>query len=194
MKDRALFNNYMTVLGEIFDKEYTSVFVETYWQTLQVLTDEEADRGFKRVIAGCKFFPRPVEILEFGRYGIDAQAAMLRITSSEQAHLVLDIISGKAGMDDLIDPVTRYLCERQFNPDRYLDMMIKDEKWFIRDFSTAYRDCHITGVDKIINQERISHTEAKKILRGGSNDYEILYPGSSGGKKNPGPGDDLEAG
>ena len=180
MKDRTLFNNYMTVLGEIFDKEYTAVFVETYWKTLLALTDVEAERGFKRAIAGCKFFPRPVEILEFGRYGTESQAAMVRIASSEQAHVVLGIISGKAGMDDLVDPVSRYLCERQFNPDRLRGyMMVADEKWFIRDFSKAYRDCHLAGADRIINQERISHEEAVKIL-GGPDDNEILCTGDTG--------------
>ena len=180
MKDRTLFNNYMTVLGEIFDKSYTAVFVETYWRTLSILTDEEAERGFKRAISGCKFFPRPVEILEFGGYGTEAKEAMLRIASSEQAHLVLQIISGKMAVWNLVDPVTRYLCERQFEPDGLRKhMMVADEKWFIRDFSKAYRDCHIAGVDEIINQERISHKEAVKILEGGSSDNEILYPGSA---------------
>ena len=167
MKDRTLFNNYMTVLGEIFDKGFTKVFVETYWKALLVLTDEEAERGFKRVITSCKFFPRPVEILELGRYGIEAKESMLNITSSEQAHLLLDVISRKVAMDDLVDPVTRYLTERQFNPDRIRRcLMVEDEKWLIRDFSKAYRDCHLAGMDQIINQEQIGHEEAVKILAG----------------------------
>ena len=64
MKDKRKFSEFLTGLGEIFDKEITKTLNKVYWECLKPYTDQECEIAFTKTIANCKFFPRPAEIIE----------------------------------------------------------------------------------------------------------------------------------
>lgn len=64
MKNKKMFMEYMTGLGEIFNKEISNILKDVYWKALENYTDEKCEAAFKQVIATCKFFPKPAELIE----------------------------------------------------------------------------------------------------------------------------------
>jgi hypothetical protein len=64
MKNEVMFKEYMTTIGELFDKPVTSLLTTLYWKVLEPFTDEECEQAFKEILFSAKFFPKPVEFLE----------------------------------------------------------------------------------------------------------------------------------
>jgi hypothetical protein len=64
MKDEIKFKQYMTTLGELFDRPMTSLLTTLYWKVMEPFTDEECERAFKEILFSAKFFPKPAEFIE----------------------------------------------------------------------------------------------------------------------------------
>lgn len=64
MKNQQKFREFMTGLGEIFDKEITVILQNVYWKALKKFDDRQCEKAFNAVIMDCKFFPKPSEIIE----------------------------------------------------------------------------------------------------------------------------------
>jgi len=71
MKDHEMFKNYMTLMGEIFNKELSKVMMEFYWNVMKEFSDEEAEDIFKRACSDLTFFPKPAELKNIGRPKVD---------------------------------------------------------------------------------------------------------------------------
>jgi hypothetical protein len=65
MEDEKLFSENMAGLGEIFDKKISPALMEIYWQALAPYSDEQCRVAFNRAAKECRFFPKPVELIEF---------------------------------------------------------------------------------------------------------------------------------
>jgi hypothetical protein len=149
MEDRTIFNNYMTAMGEIFDKTFTRIFVETYWIALKGISDDQGEMGFKKALASCKFFPRPAEILDLAGASEETRKLLTEHNAQTQAFTVLQIMSNRLDEDRVItDPITKYLLKRRFKLSHLRATLLeKDNKWFIRDFCEAYMSC--SNLDKV---------------------------------------------
>ena len=81
MKDEIAFKNFMTLLGELFDKSLSDALKDMYWVILQPFTDDQCKKAFELALTTCKFFPKPSEILEMinGNQGEQATFAWLRV-------------------------------------------------------------------------------------------------------------------
>ena len=67
MKNKKKFKEYMTGLGEIFNKEITDTLKNIYWEILKPFTDVQCELAFNKLISTCKFFPKPSEFIKILR-------------------------------------------------------------------------------------------------------------------------------
>jgi hypothetical protein len=173
MKDRDLFNNYMMVMGEIFNKEFTSFLVEAYWKVLTDVPDDRAVQAFKKAIATCRFFPRPAELLELAGESDRLRELMTGSQAEEQALFVLRIIGRRAKEAEVSDRVTKYLLERRFPVNRLRQSMREaDERWFVKDFIAAYKSASDLSQADVLSLDTGS-TALKQLAAGISNKKEL---------------------
>jgi len=64
-KDKENFAKMLLGLGELFDKEISEALVSIYWEALKPYSWQAVKNAFNKAALACKFFPKPVEILEF---------------------------------------------------------------------------------------------------------------------------------
>lgn len=105
MVDSGKMAEWLSALGETFDREISDALAEVYSRALSDLTDDELDRGMGLVIRNCRFFPKPVEILEYARGG----AAPAKDRALLAFHSVYDGASAYSSIK--LDPVTAATIE-----------------------------------------------------------------------------------
>lgn len=64
MDNYELFKKCMAGFGELFEKEISKTLLSIYWDCLENFSDEQCENAFKEVLVTCRFFPKPVEIIE----------------------------------------------------------------------------------------------------------------------------------
>ena len=73
--DRARFARAMTLLSEMFDKQVTDVLAAVYFDACRDLSIEEFEAATKAALGGCRYFPKPVELLELA-HGTEEDRAL----------------------------------------------------------------------------------------------------------------------
>lgn len=63
-KDRKAFDGLMAGLATVFEKALTKQLVDLYFAALGRFDVEQVKRGFNSALTVCKFFPKPVELIE----------------------------------------------------------------------------------------------------------------------------------
>lgn len=61
---RQRFGALMAMLSATFNEPVTEPRVAAYFEVLKALSIEEVESGVKACLAGCRFFPKPADILE----------------------------------------------------------------------------------------------------------------------------------
>ena len=86
MRDKIAFMNYMTLLGELFNKEISDALKDLYWQALRPYSDKQCESAFEKVITKSKFFPKPVEIIELISYSQSGESlfAWMEVEEAER--------------------------------------------------------------------------------------------------------------
>ncbi|MCP4624486.1 MAG: hypothetical protein GY850_13305 [bacterium] len=140
MSHKKIFDDYMAILGEVYDKELTLVLVRGYWRMLQNIPAGTLENAFKRALAECKFFPRPAELLALVVEPDDQrQLSVISQAQIQSTEVMKSILDYKYSAD--FDETTRKLVGRgaRFDINRLRATMLeKDERWFARDFIEAY--------------------------------------------------------
>ena len=148
-KDEKKFSESFTLLCEVFDKQITPTLTEIYFQSLEEFIINKVLGGVSVAIKSCKFFPKPVELIEIINGGSSIQ--MLEDKSQVEAVKVLNAVKRVGGYNsvDFSDPVTKAVVMRVFGGWNKLcdDLLEKNTKWFLRDFSEFYRNFARSGVD-----------------------------------------------
>ena len=146
MKNQELFKNFMAGLGEVFGKEISDILFDIYWNALKDFTDEQCKTAFNKAMVQCKFFPKPVEIIEL----IGGGPGKLEDVAQLQADLVVSAIR-KIGSYQSVkfkDPVTTAVIQQSFGGwiKICLELMETSEKWFRKDFISAYQTYFRQGI------------------------------------------------
>lgn len=76
MQNEIRFKEYMTAMGEIFDKEITPALSGIYWKILKPFSDEQCKVAFEQIFQTAKFFPKPADFLEALQGKKEDQAAL----------------------------------------------------------------------------------------------------------------------
>jgi len=133
MKNTEMFRNYMTMLGELFDKEISDVLKSAYWQALDPYADIDVEAAFKRLVTTAKFFPKPAEIIEAIR-GPQQDRAVLAWAKVNQA--VKD--HGPYASVRFDDPAIHSTLELMGGWAQFQDCSLDEWKWRQKEFERLY--------------------------------------------------------
>jgi hypothetical protein len=138
----AMFLNAFMACWEIFKEkghEPSDIIISAYRQAMDPFTPEQISQAFGRAITECKWFPKPVELIEFitgGQQGIEDRATLegLSVIDAIKRHGVYQTVR-------FDDGVTNAVINEGFGGWIKLcrEMTPETEKWFIKDFVTMYR-------------------------------------------------------
>jgi len=145
--DAVKFANALGTLAEIMNKELTPLAIKAYFRALERYPAEQVEQAISQAMAECKFFPKPVELIDFitgGTQGIADQALL-------QAGIFVETVRrvGRYESVKFEDPVTAAVIDGSFGGwVKVCDDMTEDnEKWFRRDFEKAYRTYRRNGIE-----------------------------------------------
>ena len=132
---------------EIFNKgEPSETIIGTYYKVLENYSIEEIEKAFSNSIGNLKWFPKPIELLEFV---VDSPPLSIEDRATTQAMIVLEYIQtfGSYSIPNWKDSTTDIVIKRGFGGWRALcgQQLSKDNQWFIKDFIRLYRsfDNHV---------------------------------------------------
>ncbi len=142
---RKTFLSGMAALGTVFDKDINSTILQDiYWDRLKNYTDDEVSTAFKMAVDKCKFFPRPVELLEF-------ITAKTKPSPDVKWAGVLEIMRRYDGLRDMkviVDGATAFAI-RNMGGWQSLTMMNTDQIPFqVTRFRALYEQACQNGLDK----------------------------------------------
>ncbi|HDG98841.1 MAG TPA: hypothetical protein ENG73_11855 [Desulfobacterales bacterium] len=64
MENSRLFQRFITLIAEIFDKKFSKTLMQAYWGALEDYTDEQCARAFEYLLKNSKYLPKPAHIIE----------------------------------------------------------------------------------------------------------------------------------
>jgi hypothetical protein len=137
--DFERFIKAFAILCEVFEKEASQVLQAAYFKSLERFTIEEVEKSISNAVRGSRFFPRPVELIEYivgGPQKTEDKAIL-------QAQEVLEAVRRVGGYRSVkfADPITAAVIRQGFDGWSNLcrDMTENQCKWFVKDFSRLYQ-------------------------------------------------------
>jgi hypothetical protein len=119
------------------DKKPDELVLTAYWEALKTFTAEQIVDAFKKSIITFKWFPKPVELIEF----MKPAALSIESRAQQQVAHVLDIVRvlGYRTTPVWDDPITARLFQGRFKWQSLCDTLTEEEtKWFVKEFIEAY--------------------------------------------------------
>jgi len=151
MKDGKKFREYMTGMGELFNKGSSETMSNFYWTALKPFKDNECEKAFNMAIASCKFFPKPAELIEF----IVGNKKQLEQQKQDKATIEADkILShlktyGGSKYPEITDPVTKHLMNHRWNYKTWATQILESEiVWWKKEFINSYNS--FSATEKLI--------------------------------------------
>ena len=137
--DFEQFANSIGTLAELHNKKLSPLLSKAYFKAIASFTIEEVTNAVERAILELKFFPKPVELIEFitGKGGDLADIA--EVEASKVINAMRDIGAYSTVVFD--DPVTMAVIKQGFGGWIKLcaDSMEADNKWFRIEFVKLYK-------------------------------------------------------
>ena len=162
-EDYKQFANALGVLCEIHGKELSPLATQVYFKALEKFSIEEVEAAFSNAHVNCKWFPKPVELIEL----IQGGPENLSDRAEVEAGKVLQAIKSHGAYlsVQLDDPVTAAVIQQGFGGWIKLceDLKADSEKWFRKDFVKIYQayarqgikyDGHLAGLIEAENTTR----------------------------------------
>lgn len=133
--ERDVFLQRFLGLCELFGVAADEFKTELYFRALSRFSAQEVARGIDRAITQCRFFPKPVELLELIQ-GCPEDIA--EVEAGKVVEAVKRVGSWKSVVFD--DAVTAAVVEQGFGGWVKLcsELTARDEKWFRKDFCKLY--------------------------------------------------------
>lgn len=138
-QDKKRFASAFGVLCTVFDRESSSLLVKAYFAILKSHKIETVENAITRAMATCKYFPKPVELIEFisgGSQGLEDYALV------EAGNVIAAVKQvGAHASVKFEDQTTAAVIQQGFGGWVQLcsGMTGDQEKWFIRDFARMYQ-------------------------------------------------------
>jgi hypothetical protein len=142
MEKKTDFNRFANALGslaEVMGKEMTAIMSAAYFQVLKRWPIEQVERAIEMAMASCKFFPKPVEIIDLITGGKDAVESSAMV----QAARALESLKRHGSYQSVVfdDPITQAVIQYGFGGWIKLgnDLTADNEGWFLKDFCKIYK-------------------------------------------------------
>ena len=134
MQNKKRFSELMGLLSLTFDKEITKPLNDVYFAILKNYDDESCEKAFMECLTGCKFFPKPAELLE-AMNGAETDKAT-------EAWAKVDKAMREIGNYDSVDFGDRKIhkCIEILGGWDYLGTLTEaDWKWKRKEFESLYK-------------------------------------------------------
>ena len=134
MKDQKLFKEYMSMIGEVFDREITASLARVYWKALEPFSDENCKQAFDSAIRTLRFFPKPAELIESMQVATEDASLQAWLDFSRALHEV-----GTNSSIRFEDRVIHSVVETLGGWNKIGQTLEKDMKWLRKDFLEYYK-------------------------------------------------------
>ncbi len=110
--DTGKFSDAMGVMCEVFSKELSPLAIQTYFRAMERFQVEQIEGAISEAIVSCRFFPKPVELIEF----ITGKSGNLADIAEVEAGKVLQAVKqiGHYNSVKFDDPVTTAVIHMGF--------------------------------------------------------------------------------
>ena len=177
------FKRAFGTLCELFEKEATAIMQAVYFKALSHYEIGPVTKAIEAAMIGCRFFPKPVELLELldggGKQALDDAAQLAALD-------VMNAVKRVGAYNTVVfeDPVTAAVIQEGFGGWVRIcaDLGSKSEKWFCKDFAAMYTTFQRSG--RRFNGKLLGLVEAANQERG-FNQYlpEPVMIGKAGTQK-----------
>jgi uncharacterized protein DUF6475 len=138
-QDKKKFGQLLVTTAELYEKDLSSPVIHLYFKALKTYSIEQVQGALVKVIVSCKFFPKPVEIIEL----IGGGPGKLEDNALIQADVVVRSIKNVGAYRSVRfkDPVTTAVIQNCFGGwiKMCSELAESAEKWFRKDFITYYQ-------------------------------------------------------
>jgi hypothetical protein len=145
--DTGKFSNAMGVMCEVFSKALSPLAIQTYFRAMERFPIEQVEGAISEAIVSCRFFPKPVELIEF----ITGKSGNLADIAEIQAAEVLQTVKRYGAYNSIRfrDTVTAAVIQQSFGGWKKLcdDLRNDNEKWFLKDFVRTYQAYSRQGIE-----------------------------------------------
>lgn len=158
------FQRAFGTLCELFEKEATAIMQAVYFKALSQHEIGQVSKAIEAAIVSCRFFPKPVELLELIEGG-GKQA--LEDAGHLAAVVVINAVKRVGAYNTVVfeDPVTAAVVQDGFGGWVRVcaELATKSEKWFAKDFAELYQvfrrggrtfNGKLLGILEVYNMER----------------------------------------
>jgi len=142
MKNEKTFKEFMSGIGELFNRKISDILKNMYWKTLEPFTDAQCEKAFNLVITKCKFFPKPADLIEF----IEGSQKQIEQQGDNKALIFANEIinhlhtHGSRIFPKLNDKIAKNLMTKRWPYHEWASTVIEDElKWWVKEFCEAYK-------------------------------------------------------
>lgn len=144
--DKERFSKAILVVAQLFDKELSGAVIGLYFEALEQFSIKQVEDAISKTIKSCKFFPKPVEIIELISDGPGKIEDRAEVQASEVVWAVRHI--GVYRSLQFNDPVTTAVIQQCWGGWIQLcsELLQDEEKWFRKDFIKYYRAYHNQGI------------------------------------------------
>lgn len=134
--DKEKFANAFLTLCAVFEKMPSDIITAAYFKAMGKHDISDVEQALSRAIVECKFFPKPVELLEF----ISGKIADV---AEVEAGKVLSAIKRVGGHESVAfdNATTQAVISQGFGGWNKLcdDLRADGEQWFLKDFARIYQ-------------------------------------------------------
>ncbi len=135
LDERDVFLQRFIGLCQFFGIEADEFRTQIYFRALNPYPVQDVVQGVDKAISKCRFFPRPVELLEFIEGKVEDRA---EVEAGKVYQAIVEVSGSKAVVFD--DPVTAAVVARGFGGWARLCSTLKESEltWFTKDFCRRY--------------------------------------------------------
>ena len=162
--EKEKFANAFLTLCAVFEKEPSDVLTAAYYRAMATQSMAEIEHAITRAITECRFFPKPVELLELINAKPEDHA--LVIANEIVSHLKRYGSGVYPNLDQ--HPIAKRLMETRWPYRRWASEVLESElKWWVKEFCEAYASYSAVG-DKL-PEISMGSQEAKQLIDGVAN-------------------------
>ena len=162
--DFKKFANALGTLAELHGKELSPMLMKLYFKALEQFSIQDVENAIMRAITELKFFPKPVELIEF----ITGKGGNIEDIALVEADNVINAMRRIGAYQSVIfdDPVTTAVIQQGFGGwvKMCQDSNENDNKWLRIEFVKIYRAYANQGIRS--DEKLIGITEEQNIAKG----------------------------
>ncbi len=128
------FLKYMHTCSEMYNTSLSEGVISAYWETMKEYSDQEIMRAFNMAFKTCRFFPKPVDLIEC----IDGEKSDKSLLAWEK---VYKAISGVGAYESVQfdDPAIHSCIELMGGWPQLCQCKVDEIKWKQKEFENLYR-------------------------------------------------------